>query len=330
MGRENYFDEPPWQLSDDERAHQQRWAALSDLREGTPNEKRRHHFVPRMWLQNWADPETGQIEVFDARQGHSFSPGTGQVMVESDLYRAGFQLANGKDMGPEEVFSRIEAAAAGALRTVLAGVELDDAGRYDLSLLVALQFVRVPRQVNSAVPADPGGVRETVTASANYHLERPDQPAPDEVGASGRGPSTHELAEVLLAGLDELVGFERGMMLRDLLTSIHDGATRIYRRHWTVIRTDSVVLISDNPVPLPPLGGTTLRYRGEVTVWDTPVPLDPHTVLAIGNRPRGSRDAPEELAPNYAAVSNELQIAKSERFLVSPLRAGSTGPLYLI
>jgi hypothetical protein len=330
MTGEDYFDQTPWQLSDDERAHQQRWACLSGLEEGTPNEKRRHHFVPRMWLRNWADPDTGQIEVFDARRGHSFNPGTGQVMLEADLYRAGFQLANGRDMGPEEVFSRIEAAATGALRSVLDDLELDDAGRYDLSLLIALQFVRVPGQMRRAIPTDPGGVREATTARARYFLERPDQPAPNEMGASARGRSTHEIAEVLLAGVEELVGFERGMMLRDLLTSIHDGATRIYRRHWTVIRTDSVLLFSDNPVPLPPLGGTTLRHRGEVTTWDTPVPLDPHTVLAIGNRSRGSGDAPEELARHYAAVSNEVQIARSERFLVSPVRTGSAGPLYLI
>ena len=119
-------------------------------------------------------------------------------------------------------------------------------------------------------------------------------------------------------------------MFRDLLSAIHDGAARIYRRHWTVIRTESVLLFSDNPVPLPPLGATTLRHQGKVTVWDTPVPLDPHTVLAIGNRPRGSVDTPAELAADYAAVSNEIQIAKSARFLVSPVLPGPAGSLYLV
>lgn len=315
---ETYFDEGDhriWAVAD---AHRERWHALENIREGTPDEKRRHHFVPRMWLRNWADPATQQLEVVDVQKVGGFLAGPKSVMVVNDLYRVGTEASPGYDMGPEEAFARIEGAGAAAMSGVLAGQPLTDEQRYDMALVVALQHVRVPDVVAKAVPEDPSGMKEAIEAFAAALLAKPDGSPPTEFERIADGRSSHELAQFALEGFPEFAALERGFSFWNLLDAAHHLAGRAYRRQWTVLSTKSVLLLGDDPVSTKPLGGTTFKARGITSTIDTPIPIGPQTLLLVGNRPDGSGAVDPTATEDYAGISNEIQIHTAQRFLVGP------------
>lgn len=315
---ERYFDE-------DEHAelrvggqHRERWRERENIQEGTPEEKRRHHFVPQMWLRGWADPETGMVEVIDVERLRAFGTATHNVMLVTDLYRVGTQVSSGHDMGPEEAFSRIEGAGTLALSAVLQGNDLDDELRYDLALLVAVQHFRVPEVIANAVPEDPHGLKPGLEAFAAEMLAAPEGPPPPEFREHGRGRSNHEIAQQLLDGFAEFAAIERGFGFWNLLDSMHHLAGRIYRRQWTTAQTRTVLLLGDDPVPTPPLGGTYFKAEGVTRCVDTPVPIGPHKLLLIGNRPNGVGAVDPREIDHYSAISNEIQLDRANRFLIGP------------
>ena len=268
--------------------------------------------------RNWADPATDRLEVVNVEELKDFSAGPGNVMLVTDLYRVGFEAAGGYDMGPEEAFARIEGDAAQAMKRLLAGDQLTDDERYDLSLLIALQHVRVPHVVDAAVPDDPSGTRDAIDGFTTAMLAEPDGPPPPMFEESGRGRTSHELARLALDGYEEFAGIQRGFAFWGLLDAAHVLAARIYRRQRTVLTTTSILLLGDDPVPVTPLGNTTVKSSGDTVAYDTPVPLGPHTLLLIGDRPDGAGQIAQEAAEDYAGVSNEIQINRVRRLLVAP------------
>lgn len=313
-----YFDDEDHRNQPTALEHRARWRAIEVINQGSSAEKRRHHFVPGMWLRNWADPETERLEVVDVENETSFSTGARNVMLVTDLYRVGVETAAGIDMGPEDTFAQIEGAAASAMAGMFEGHSPTDHERYDLALLIALQHVRVPEVIATAVPDDPGGLREAVETFAAAMFAQPDGPPPPELKESALGRSSHELAELALDGFDGFADLERGFAFWNLLDAAHHLAGRIYRRQWTVFATESVLLLSDDPVAVRPLGNTTVKAGGETLAYDTPVPVGPHTLLLIGDRPDGEGKIPADSTELYAGLSNEIQIARAGRFLIGP------------
>ncbi|MGO8863473.1 MAG: DUF4238 domain-containing protein [Acidimicrobiales bacterium] len=315
---EPYFDEAEHHVQRAALAHRDRWRSLENIQAGTPDEKRRHHFVPRMWLRNWADPISERLEMIKVQEPSSFGARPLSVMVVNDLYRAGTEASPGYDMGPEEAFSRIEGAAAAAMSAVLAGETLTDEQRYDLALIVALQHVRVPEVIAMAIVEDPSGMKAGIEAFAAAMLAEPDGPSPPEFDRVARGRSSHELAQFMLEGFPEFSAIERGFSFWNLLDAAHHLAGRIYRRQWTLFTTKSILLLGDDPVSTAPLGGVTFKADGCTMVVDTPVPIGPHTLLLIGNRSDGAGAIGAERGEGYAGISNEIQIHRAKRFLVGP------------
>jgi hypothetical protein len=315
---EPYFDEEDHDQLRFGAEHRERWRELENIHEGTPPEKRRHHFVPRMWLRNWANPATEQVHVIDVDRPGSFEAKPANIMLVNDLYRIGTETSPGYDMGPEEAFSRIEGAGSAAMNAMLAGHELGDEQRYNLALVVALQHVRVPEVIATAVPEDPLGMKEGIEAFAAAMFAKPDGPPPPEFSDSALRRSSHELAQFMLDGFPEFAAVERGFGFWNLLEATHHLAGRICRRQWTISTTKSILLLGDDPVSARPLGGTTFKARGVTQAVDTPVPIGPHTLLLIGNRPDGTGAVDVEQTEGYAAISNEIQLNRATRFLVGP------------
>lgn len=315
---ERYFDEDEHAELRFGRDHRTRWRDRENIQEGSPDEKRRHHFVPRMWLRNWADPRTQRLEVIDVERLRSFKTGTSNVMLVNDLYRVGTEASPGHDMGPEEAFSRIEGAGAVAMGAALVGGELDDDQRYDLALLIAVQHLRVPQVITDAVPEDPLGLKPAIDAFAAEMLATADGPPPPEFRDHAHGRSSHELAQYMLDGFPEFAAIERGFGFWNLLDAMHHLAGRIYRRQLTVVTTDSILLLGDDPVPTRPLGGTYFKAEGVTRCIDTPVPLGPHTLMLIGNRPDGVGAVDSREIDHYSAISNEIQLDRAERFVIGP------------
>lgn len=251
---EPYFDEDDHDQLRFGAEHRQRWRGLENIHEGTPVKKRRHHFVPRMWLRNWAHPATGRVHVIDVERLGSFDTDPTKIMLVNDLYRVGTEASAGYDMGPEEAYSRIEGAGAAAMHVMLIGHELTGEQRYDLALVVALQHLRVPEVIATAVPDDPSGMKEGIEAFAAAVLAEPDGPPPPEFRDIALGRSSHELAQSLLDRFPEFAALERGFGFWNLLEATHHLAGRICRRQWTISTTKSILLFGDDPVSARPLG----------------------------------------------------------------------------
>jgi hypothetical protein len=271
-----------------------------------------------MWLRNWADPASQQLEVINVEELDSFGARPTNVMIIKDLYRVGTDASPGYDMGPEEAFARIEGAGAAAMNAMLAGQALTDEQRYDLALVIALQHVRVPEVIGTVVPEDPSGTKAAIEAFAAAMLAEPDGPPPPEFEGAALGRSSHELAQFALDNFPEFAAIERGFSFWNLLDAAHHLAGRIYRRQWTTLTTQSTLLLSDDPVSRAPLGGTTFKVAGVTLVVDTPVPIGPHALLLIGNRPDGAGAIEAEHTDDYAGISNEIQMHSAKRFLVGP------------
>lgn len=315
---EPYFDEADHIIQPIAAAHRARWRERENIQEGTPDEKRRHNFVPRMWLRNWADPASQQLGVIEIQELGSFSTRPTNVMVVNNLYRVGTEASPGYDMGPEEAFARIEGAGAAAMSAMLAGQALTDEQRYDLALVVALQHVRVPEVVATAFPEDPSGAKAGIEAFAAAMFAEPDSPQPPGFQSVAPGCSSHELAQFALDGFREFSSIERGFSFWNLLDAAHHHAGRIYRRQWTTLTTKSILFLGDDPVSTAPLGGTTFKVEGVTLVVDTPVPIGPHALLLIGNRPDGAGAIEDEETEDYAGISKEIQLHRAKRLLVGP------------
>jgi hypothetical protein len=315
---ERYFDEDEHAELRFGQKHRERWRERENIQAGTPQEKRRHHFVPQMWLRNWADPENEVVDVIDVVRLRSFGTGTHNIMLVNDLYRVGTEASPGHDMGPEEAFSRIEGAGAAAMCAVLEREDLDDEGRYDLALLVAVQHLRVPEVIANAIPNDPHGLRPALDLFAAEMLTAPDGPPPPDFSQHAYGRSSHEIAQYLLDAFPKFAAIERGFGFWNLLEAMHHLAGRIYRRQWTITSTSSILLLGDDPVPTRPLGGTYFKAEEVTRCVDTPVPIGPHTLLLIGNRPNGAGAADPRAIDHYSAISNEIQLNRADRFLIGP------------
>lgn len=218
---EDYFDEDDHTGIRFGIEHRERWRDIENIEAGTPAEKRRHHFVPQMWLRNWADPATNQVEVFDIANKNSFQTKPASILFVKDLYSTGTETSPGHDMGPEEAFSRIEGAGAAAMKAVLSGGSPNDEQRYDLALLIALQHLRVPDVIATAVPKDVDGVKEGLEEAAAILLANPDGPPPPHFAGHANGRTSHEIAQLLLDGFDEFDAIERGFSFWNLLDAIH-------------------------------------------------------------------------------------------------------------
>jgi hypothetical protein len=289
-----------------------RWGHLE--RVGADPEKRRHHYIPQMWLRRWAGPG-GQVDCFDFESHRNYSSSPINLAVVKDLYRVGTDHAEGLDMGPEDALAEVEGAASAVLDKVQAGGALTEGDRLDLSLLVVLQLVRVPHVVADITG---GGVSIDLRSIADFMLSNPNEPVPATWRKAITGDTLHDAARRLLEGADEYEKVERGFSYWNLLHHGRQIAARVARRQWTIVELGSAVaLIGDNPVPVAPLGDTTFKADGITASWDTPVPIGPRHILAIGNRPEGSEALPQALWPDLVAVSNRIQFESAKRYLFS-------------
>ncbi len=283
---------------DDELAHARRWERLAGIR--TPAQKRKNHYVPVSVLNGWTD-DSGTLTAV-ARDGRYWPTTPAAIARQTNLYRAGVEI-DGFDLGPEEAFSAIEGAAAAAMSRLLAQGEIDDGARYDLSLLVALQYFRAQTAIRELLPADLGGeVAELVRVLSAL-------PPDKNVEAGDRVLKATDAVQELTAGQSDFVGFNRAFRFREVIDMVHQLAAMVYRREWGVARFEQpIVLLDDDPVAYVPLGLEVVRLGGQPTPCPSFVPLDAETLLCIENVPRSDVGTSFGLsALDCLRVSNRMQ-----------------------
>ena len=237
---------------------------------------RRHHYVPRFYLDRFADQE-GLLRAFDRRRGETETTSSKELAVERDFYR--LPEATGLPATLlEEALSRQESEAAAAIRDVVAEGRVSHSNREVLAAHLALQLLRTRHHRNSA-----RGVTDWMaTLEAQVTLSRRLSDGDFE------SESERVLAEDCLGRLTH----------GEIVASLHEGellgwsfrslemffeALRLGWNWVLVVLTVPRFVTSDNPICLlgePELGGaaSNVGVMNALEIW---FPLDPHRALVL-------------------------------------------------
>jgi hypothetical protein len=109
------------------------------------NRARAHHYVPQVYLREWA--EDGRVAVRRRGADHSFVASTSRVAQETDLYT--IDTEDGPSDAVEKEISRFEAQLPDMLKTLVGGrmPKRSSADKLRYATLLALQFIRTPDRV---------------------------------------------------------------------------------------------------------------------------------------------------------------------------------------
>jgi hypothetical protein len=275
---------------------------------------KRHHYVPRHYLERFAD---GDQVFVRRRDGTTFTTNCINVAVESGFYDVELE-GGGTSKQVEEILADVEGATAGVFRMIDDTMEAPPHGadeREVLSVYLALQMTRTPEQRERTLFSERLAVyldgreltRDRVaTYLAEHHLGF--APTDNEVGAA------FDLASVALRDRSILTPeFSMRMMLR----AVTDVAPRLAQFEWCVEHDRKERLItSDTPLVL----WRTPTYRDEFegfgieTAEEIRFPLDPGKQLVLT---RNVRTPSARVNPARSAAANQDAALACHNFLVA-------------
>lgn len=309
---------------------------------GEMSRSKRHHFVPRAYLERFA--EAGQVQVRH-RDGNSYRANCVNVAVECGFYDVR-DTSGDKSGAVEELLAEMEGAAVEALRSV------DETGRPPLegtperSILatyMALQATRTPEERERILfprhVAEYVGSREITEPLMAEYLEDVHlgfKPSEEEVRAALDFVSVTLRDHALLTP-----EFAIEMMLR----SIGSAAPVLDGLHWTLestrkgrfITSDVPLVVWRAPSPRDQFEGVGIGNAEEIRF-----PLDPTRQLVLTRlkrTPTARVDADRARACNVSMaeachrflVSHPAQSKQMKRLALTakrPVLRFNTGPLY--
>lgn len=168
--------------------------------------KRRHHYIPQFYLRNFGDQKVkGRIWRYPKKGGSPFCAGPADLGVEKDYHT--FTRADGtKDTDSiEDDFSKIEDAAASAIRRILAGDTLSITNHESFVAFAATMLVRVPERRDRIGKMMAGIAERLMTAQASskesFHADH--RRYKDETGDTSC-VDPEELRQFILSGKYEM------------------------------------------------------------------------------------------------------------------------------
>lgn len=303
---------------------------------------KRHHFVPRFYLERFA--KDGSLHV-RRRDGRTFTTGAAAIAVRTGFYDVTHPDGEvSKEV--EEWLGRLEGQAATAMRNIdAAGVPpgLDDPDRAVLSLYLAIQLARTPEQRERIqFPERVGeflaGRELTKELMAEYlhdtHLGF--TPEPSEVQGA------YDFASYVLAQSDQVTD-EESMQI--LLSTSQETSPVLLGLHWCIehdrkgrlITSDGPLVLWRTPTPRDEYEGFGIGNAEEIRF-----PLDPTKQLVLTPKPRpvSVRISPQRVRAcnqdlayachNFviARPSEEVRTAQLALPLKRPVMRFNSGPLY--
>lgn len=282
-------------------------------------EPRRHHLVPRFYLNEWA--VEGQVQVTDlSQQRKTFTVRPEQALVETDFYRINEDMVDGgSPVAWESWLSNVEAIAAPLLPIVrdhgLHTLPLEDQGRF-------LQFVAV--QITRSRYYRLQG--RWMLGAGYYRMWELDRPG--AIAAHLRDRSTEptpELVAALQDYFDRVVQdpwkamfspeLEMDASMRGANALLPDLAGRT-----TVTFTSAAPLLTtDEPVTLlaEHHGDMTSPHSGWHGAPIIAMPLGPHHVLALFRRDLPAVDVQRPLSRSDSLELNRVLLGNAHRHTVS-------------
>ena len=283
----------------------------------TASTPRRHHYVPRFYLDRFAD-QKGRLRAFDRRRGTIITTSSEAVAVERDFYR----LPDATGLPAtllEETLSALESEAAAAIRAVVTEGKVSDSHREALVPHIALQLLRTRYHRNST-----RAVTEwmaTVEAQVNLNRRMLDGDFESECDRALAERVLRQLAKgELVVGLqeEELLGWS----FRSLEMFV--AALRSAWNWVVVVLTSPRLITSDNPICFlgePELGSpaSNVGVMNALEIW---FPLDPRHALVL-TRDHSTGSPLIDLPAGHLRSINLRLALESERW--SFFRPGSEG-----
>jgi hypothetical protein len=257
--------------------------AAANAMTASGQEPRRHHLVPRFYLERWA--ENGRVFVtdLDARKSHQVDPKN--ALIETDFYRVPPGTTSGSDSPViwEAWLSKIEGSAA----EVFAKLDRDGFARLsadELGILAAFLAVQTTRSRSFRYQ---GRWMSSMGLHRSFELDKPGR-IEEALRASGEDPSSERVTEVetwwarIIADpwLYQLPASWEMDAAQGNATAVAD---LFATRKWVVYDSPGALLTADEPV------ANLHQFMGADHVQDggyfgSPIiafPIGPHQVLAM-------------------------------------------------
>lgn len=290
-------------------------------------EKRRHHQIPRFYLQRFSCPNTGRIWTYDKEAGKAWPRSVDDTGFERHLYSVTMDDGQ-RNTEIEDMIAKIEETAAPLLQEVISGKDLSGQSRYDFASFVAMMLVRTNafRRLYAEIHGNMRMARDYGIASNDALFETTMQRFQADCGEV-TDEQKQRLRAIMLDPSDYIIQVDREYTL--LALGFHDAlAPLISSMEWTVVeapKKDRWFLTSDNPVTqwVPPQYCHPSRGTGGFRNKHVEVlfPLSP-TLCWIGHwlqgTPRYMRHTTE-----WVKQTNRITADSAEKFLYSHVeRAG--------
>jgi hypothetical protein len=278
---------------------------------------KRHHFVPRFYLERFA--AAGALYV-RRRDGHTFTTGAENIAVRTGFYDV--TLPNGgisKDI--EDWLSGLEGQAATAMRNIdetLAAPGLDNPDRATLSLYLAIQLARTPEQRERVlfperVSAFLDGRELTKDLIAEFLRDT-------HLGFEPKAGEIQGAFDFASYVLSQHTPVTAEMSMQIALSTSKETAPALATMHWSVEHDRKARLItSDGPLVLwrAPTQRDAYEGLGISGAEEIRFPLDPAKQLVLTPKPR---PASVRISPRRSAACNQDLAYACHNFIVASPR----------
>lgn len=257
--------------------------AAADAMTAGGQEPRRHHIVPRFYLERWAENSRVRVTDLDAHKSHTVDPKN--AIVEIDFYRvpAGSTQGSASPVVWEAWLSQIEGDTKRVFDKIDSGgsASLDDEDLGALSIFIGVQFTRGRWARYQARWMASVGVYRA------YEMYRPGAIAA-RLEAAGENPTAERVAEVeaffenvladpwqmRLSASEEMANAQRSAV---------GLAEALVGRRLVVYEIERSIITCDEPVVSlwEHMGADHNRDGGFVGTPVIVLPLDPHHVAAL-------------------------------------------------
>lgn len=290
--------------------------AMASIRKRSDQLRRRHHVVPRFYLERFANE--GQIGIWDTTNGDLSTRGTTNTSVITDFYMVYDEVGTPSDVLEVEVLDReVEAPAAPAVsRAVETGV-ISDEDRKAIARFVGFQYVRgqrFPKPVEDGL-VELGKLQMAQAADlieAGYEVEGVDETIREVKGREPTQEDYKEFMEALRSREGYKYAINRSASVAKYLSLGEAAESLLHAREWQLVHFDDPLLVTaDEPVWLEWDGEPGPYGEGLGTVPAVWIPLSATTALRMGRTDVGGIE-PSSIEPEWL---NRCVAGQAHRFL---------------
>ncbi len=204
-----------------------------------PNKARKQHFVPKVYLRNFAD-RNENLYVYDMKGKRKSNIANEACERDFNEYQVHKDKTDGRY---EDLFSKFESLAGPLTKKLLAGQELDYAESINWSLYLACLFIRT-RKLRQDFAANAGGalLRESLSEQSLRTMQA-------DLLKRGRLVDVADLRNIVAAQIAVYKANPAYLHLSGLEERLPRYAMLFVQRHWILAEDESASLItSDSPV----------------------------------------------------------------------------------